>query len=150
MIEAAYKLIKHHEGYREYPYNDRTGERHVSPVGKLTIGYGWNLEDQPLPKEISERLLQYGVAHATKACFDSIDRFMELSANRKAALISMAFNLGRRGFRSFKRMIAAVNRRDWETAAEELLDSRYAREQVPNRARDLADILRTGRLRCLD
>jgi len=54
----------------------------------------------------------------------------------------MVFNLGPGGFGKFKKAIAAMKKEEWEEAANEMLDSRWAR-QVGNRAKELAAMMRT-------
>ena len=49
----------------------------------------------------------------------------------------MAFNLGVGGLLAFTKMFAALQERDWDRAAAEMLDSRWAR-QVGDRAVRLA------------
>lgn len=49
---------------------------------------------------------------------------------------NMIFNLGRTRFSKFVKFIAAINNRDWKTAAKEGRDSRWYR-QVTNRAERL-------------
>ena len=63
--------------------------------------------------------------------------------NRKRALVNMAFNLGLSRLRSFKRMLKALAEEDFETAAAEALNSRWA-EQVGDRAARLATLIRSG------
>ena len=43
-------------------------------------------------------------------------------------------------------MLAALEKQDFEKAAAELMDSRYAK-QVPTRARENRDVLLTGKLK---
>jgi lysozyme len=59
--------------------------------------------------------------------------------------MDMAHNLGPTGLRGFVRMREAIACSAWDAAAEELLDSTYAR-QVPARAARNAEMLRTGRV----
>jgi hypothetical protein len=73
--------------------------------------------------------------------FDPTPATMSLS--RWEALMDMRYNLGPSGFRGFKRMIQAIKGEDWDTAADECMDSAYAR-QVPNRARENATALKLG------
>ncbi len=65
---------------------------------------------------------------------------------RRIALLSMIFQLGRGGVAGFRRMCAAVDARNWSEAATEALDSRWAKEQTPERAGRIAETLRSGRL----
>ncbi|MFQ5421037.1 MAG: hypothetical protein ACE5EY_11830, partial [Anaerolineae bacterium] len=57
--------------------------------------------------------------------------------------INMAFNLGRTRLARFGKMWAAIHIGDYALAAEEMLDSRWAR-QVGERAHRLAEMMRDG------
>jgi lysozyme len=57
----------------------------------------------------------------------------------------MAFNLGMPRLNKFKKMWSAIEDKDYDHAAVEMLDSRWA-EQVKGRATRLSDIMRTGEL----
>ena len=123
------------EGRRDKPYKDTEGV--------LTIGVGWNLDDRGLPDHIIDQLLNISISEACGDAAALIDGFHSLSANRQRAMVNMAFNLGKPRMSSFKRMLSAVNRGQWATAAAEMLDSKWAR-QVGDRAVRLADLMRTG------
>ena len=132
-LEIAEELIKEHEGLRLKPY--------MCPAGKLTIGYGRNLED----RGISNAEAEYLIANDILACESDLKRFPywnSLSAPQKAALLDMRFNLGGHGFRSFKRMQEALEAGDYDAAADEILDSKYA-TQVGKRARTVAGLIRS-------
>lgn len=75
-----------------------------------------------------------------KRLFPSFD---ELSDNRKAVLVNMAFNLGWNRLAGFKKLRAAVAIQDWETAAVEMGSSQWA-GQVRGRADRLIKIMREG------
>ena len=53
-------------------------------------------------------------------------------------IINMTFNMGAPRLSKFKKFIAGVNAGDWNTAAVEMMDSRWAK-QVGNRAIRLRD-----------
>ena len=55
----------------------------------------------------------------------------------------MRFCLGPGGFRQFRKMDAALKNGDFEEAARQILDSRFA-EQTGRRAIKLAGIIRDG------
>ena len=55
-------------------------------------------------------------------------------------LFNMTYQLGARGFVNFKKMIKALEKQDYKTAAKEGLDSLWAK-QTPNRAKRLMDRL---------
>jgi lysozyme len=58
-------------------------------------------------------------------------------------MIDMTFNLGLTRLLYFKKMIAAINARDYTEASKQMLDSRWAR-QVGNRASTLAKMMANG------
>jgi lysozyme len=57
--------------------------------------------------------------------------------------LNIFFNLGATRFRGFKNAIAAMNTENYDAAAVEFMDSRWAR-QVGNRALELTDIIKAG------
>jgi lysozyme len=73
--------------------------------------------------------------------FHSWDDFSDA---RKIALLDLRFNLGAGGFRSFKRMIAAIKARNWVLAAAEALDSRWAVQVQLSRVRTIEGQLVEG------
>ena len=56
-------------------------------------------------------------------------------------VINMCYQLGVNGVSKFRKAISAMQEGDWEEAANEMLDSLWAR-QTPNRAKELSDIVR--------
>ena len=56
-------------------------------------------------------------------------------------IANMMFNLGYPRLSKFKGMKRGIDARDWERAADEMVDSRWHR-QVPNRANRLVDRMR--------
>ena len=126
--------LKKHEGFRQFPY--------LCTAGKLTIGYGRNLDDKGIDEEEAESLLASDVENAKAAVVRRIAT-QHCNDARMAVLVNMAFNLGITGLLNFSRMLQAVEKGDFDTAALEMLDSRWAR-QVPNRAQELAQQMISG------
>ena len=56
-------------------------------------------------------------------------------------ILNMCYQLGVTGTSKFRKAISALQEGDWEDAANEMLDSLWAR-QTPNRAKELSDIIR--------
>ena len=127
--------LKRHEGFRGMPYLDTEGE--------LTIGYGRNLEARPLTEDEATYLLVSDLPRYEARLLAIRPLVASLDPVRRAALLNMAYNLGTRGLRKFRRMWTAIEQSDWERAADEAMDSRWAR-QVKGRAHDIAYMLRTG------
>ena len=67
-----------------------------------------------------------------------------LDAVRQRVLIHMAFNIGVKQLLTLPRFISAVQFRNWEAAAEEMMISDWAKQEQ-RRANVLAEMMRTGR-----
>jgi lysozyme len=130
-------LLVQHESYRQFPYVDTTGH--------LTIGIGRNLADRGISQTEAFYLLDEDASYFTSKLSHYLPFFLKLSENRQIALVDMCFNLGVQGFLNFKDMILALESHDYERAAKEMLDSKWA-GQVGNRAVKLAQIVKTNEL----
>jgi lysozyme len=67
--------------------------------------------------------------------------FNDLPEEVQLIIANMMFNLGYPRLSKFKGMKAGVDTRNWSSAADEMVDSRWY-TQVPNRARRLVDRMR--------
>lgn len=134
MKVLATKLIKKHEGLRLKPYRCSSQ--------KITIGYGRNLQDNGISQEEADTLLQHDLDSAIKEA-ESLPFFSSLNEPRQAVIVDMVFNLGLPRFGMFKKMIVAIERELWHVAANEMLNSRWAR-QVGKRANTLSEMMRLG------
>lgn len=136
MIQTRLKArLLDHEGLWLKPYLDM--------VGKITIGVGRNLDDVGISKEEAYFLLNTDIQHAIAGAYRSLDNFDGLNSIRQEVVVEMVFQLGMKGFQTFRKAIAAINAGDFNKAADEMLDSKWA-QQTPNRARELADLMRAG------
>jgi lysozyme len=59
-------------------------------------------------------------------------------------LTCMVFQIGVAGVQRFEKMLRALHLRDYHIAAHEMLDSKWAKEQTPERAKRLANEMWTG------
>lgn len=101
---------------------------YTCPAGKTTIGYGRNIESGGISQAEAEMLLQNDIIGCTIHLRNVFPNWDNFSSDRQDALINMRFNLGRSGFLSFKRLIAAVRAGDWLAASEEAQDSKAFRD----------------------
>ena len=127
--------LKRHEGLRLSPYRDG--------VGKLTVGYGRNLDDVGISIEEAEQMLAHDTLRVVTR-LAAYETFGQLDDVRKVVVANMAFYLGVSGLFAFHRMWSAIEQQDWEGAAQEMLDSKWAR-QVGRRAKELSELMRTGK-----
>jgi lysozyme len=112
-------------------------------AGKWTIGTGHNIQDNGIPQEVSDLLLDIDVKDVLKKCRENFKWFCGLSETRRIVVASMVFNLGLVGFKKFRKTIICIGLKEYKGAALEMLDSRWA-EQVGRRAVELADMMVEG------
>lgn len=127
--------IKLHEGVEYRVYEDTQGI--------LTIGVGRNLEDRGLSEDEVDYLLNNDIKICVEELKRSFDWYEDLGDIRKRVLVDMVFNLGMPRLKGFVKMLEAIESGAWEAAAEEMLDSTWAR-QVGSRADRLSEMMETG------
>lgn len=128
--------LKRDEGFRDTVY--------TCSAGKLTVGFGHNIQDNPIPEYIAEQLLGYDIAAAIRDC-EQFDWFYGLSDVRKRVIVNMVFNIGASGVSRFRKMIAAIENEYYETAGAEMKDSKWYR-QVGARAERLVSMMRNDHI----
>lgn len=134
MKEDLEDMITRHEGIRLKPYKDS--------VGKLTIGIGRNLDDRGITEAEARMMLKYDIAIAEEALL-KYPWYLNLDQVRKEILINMMFNLGSVKFHQFKRLHHFIANKDYQNAAEEMIQSKWC-IQVGNRAKELAAMMVLG------
>jgi lysozyme len=135
-VEALRNLIARHEGLSLVPY--RCSE------GKLTIGYGRCLDELGITKREASMMLNNDIIRVHGELDKAYVWFRRMSPIRQMAIMSMNFNLGITKFRKFHKMISALALSQWDRAAIECLDSRWAK-QVGDRAIEIATMIKTDR-----
>lgn len=134
-METLTEMLIRDEGLRLKPYK--------CTAGKTSIGCGRNLDDNGISEQEAMILLRNDI-HAARTelshTFPWIDR---LDPVRRDVLANMCFNLGLPTLMQFRNMLEALIEKDYDDAAREMLDSRWAR-QVGPRAERLARMMVTG------
>lgn len=133
-LEALKISLNKHEGRKNKLYRDTEGH--------LTGGVGHNF-DQPLPEVLIDLILDFDISVAVEELDRVFPSWRTHSANRQNVLVELMFNLGAPTFQKFQKFWYAMGQNDYETAADELLASKWA-TQVHGRADTLAAILRAG------
>lgn len=146
-MKSVVALLAFEEGWRPKPY--------LCSEGYPTVGFGFKIG----PKGADISLYQFSLPFAAAtAWMDSLIYRCEkeLSAHeliapawtacdgpRRDVLMSMAYQMGVGGLSAFRNTLSALVAGDWDRAACEMLDSRWAR-QTPERAARHAEQIRSG------
>jgi lysozyme len=123
-IDDYMKALELDEGFRGRPY--------YCPSDALSIMYGRNLDANPFTEEEGRFILGRDVRRieAEMSAFFGPDLWNTIGDWRRVALVNMRYQLGRSGFRGFRKMISAVRAKDWKMAAAEAADSKWADQTV--------------------
>jgi lysozyme len=124
-------LIAEHEGKSLSMYTDT--------VGVPTIGYGHNLQT-PISEHAAKVILADDVKVAIDELDDRMDWWRDLPDPAQLVLASMVFNLGWPRFSRFKKLIAALEDRDFNEAAAQMEDSLWY-QQIKTRGPALKQLM---------
>lgn len=145
--QSLYDIIKEdlvrHEGYVTSIYLDSEGYPTFG-VGHLvtetdmefTWPVGTPVQDQRILDVFHEDFLD-----ALEDAESLVEGLYNHPDNVIRVLVNMAFNLGRTRLRGFKNMLAAVEAKDYDTAAAEMVDSKWYR-QVKRRGVELVNTMK--------
>ena len=148
--------VKQHEGVKPKVYRDSGGI--------LTVGVGFNLNRQDSTQRLKEvganyvkiksgqasltdeqmsKLLIQDLTTAQKDAVTLVQNWNALPTSVQGVLIEMTFNLGKKGLSEFKNFLGYINTQNFDKAADEMLNSSWAR-QVGNRAKTLSGIIKNA------
>jgi lysozyme len=134
LLKVHIKWAEAARGPKLFPYRDT--------VGKLTIGYGRNLDDRGITRAEAELMLDNDMADAI-ADASSLPYWGSLSPVRQIVISDMVYNLGLTKFRKFVNLNKALAIQDYNLAGAEMKDSRWYR-QTTRRAKVLVEAMKTG------
>lgn len=151
---AGAKYIIDEEGYKPRVYYDTRNNK--------TIGYGFNLDQpnaaaiikrvkipesfealkngQPISESSANKLFDYTFNASQKAARRIVPSFDELGENQQAALTSMAFQMGSKALKGFKKTLRYLSEGNAKAVENQILNSLMA-EQTPARAKRTALML---------
>ena len=134
-IEQLRKELEVDEGVKYEIYNDH--------LGYPTFGIGHLVRDTdpeagaalgtPVSEDRVIEAFNKDVESVLNDCTILYGDFSKLPEEAQLIIANMMFNLGRPRLSKFKGMKAGVDAKDWNKAADEMVDSAWYR-QVPNRA----------------
>lgn len=138
------ELIKD-EGYKYEIYLDHLGYPTFG-VGHLVLETDEE-HGQPVGTPVSEERIKECLSHDIDVVCSELDMkdpwWRNLSDNKQRVMANMCFNLGHPRLSKFKKFLGAMQISDWETAAVEMMDSKWA-GQVGDRAVRLRDRVLQG------
>ena len=131
-------MLKLHEGVETHAY--------VDSLGLLTIGCGRCIQKGSLGLSDDEiiYMLNNDIDRVIRSLGSEYSWFSGLDEVRQAAMIDLAFNLGATRLRGFVKALGAMQDGDYERAADEFIDSKWA-SQVGSRALEITAMIRTGK-----
>ena len=125
--------IKAHEGYEPMVY--QCTEDHD------TIGIGFKVADLKLSEKVCDLILEEKLNELIPQIERKLSWFRYAQDEVKLVIVNMSYQMGLSGVLKFKRTLIALEMKKWDTAADEMLDSLWAR-QTSRRANELADLIR--------
>lgn len=147
--------VKRHEGTGKTTGTapNRTFLPYTCPAGFLTIGYGFKVDclgkysqySQSMPESVAEVVLAEKLKEIIIYLRGQYAWFSTSPQVVQDVVTEMVFQLGQAGFGDFKKAIAAFAAGDYEKAADEMLDSKWAKNDSPNRAQEEAALVRSAK-----
>jgi len=133
------KQLRGDEGEKLVAYQDHLGFWTIS-IGVLIDGR----KGGGITKEESSYLFNNRLKAKEEELRRRLPVFATLDEARQGVLLNMAYQMGVDGLLRFPAMLRAVQAKDWTKAAAEILDSKYAREDTPARAKRMARQMESG------
>ena len=137
------KRTHDNEGFRAFPY--------LCSNKVWTIGIGFNIDEEKggagLSLEECLVILDMRMSKVEQQLAEELScTYKHLDPVRQGVLDEMAYQLGVDGLKRFKKTLMFIANGDYPNAAEEMLDSKWAKHDSPGRAAELSEIFETGKL----
>ena len=142
-IEQLREQLEIDEGVKYEIYNDHLGYATFG-VGHLVIEsdpeHGMDI-GTPISESRVIEAFEQDCENVLRDCIILYEDFSSLPEEAQQVIANMMFNMGRPRLSKFKGMKRGVDSRDWNAAADEMVDSAWYR-QVTNRADRLVERIR--------
>ena len=136
MNQTDIDLIRKHEGYEPRVYKDH--------LGFETIGIGFKVSELDLTEKECESILKRKLLDIELKLLQKFDWYKNSSSEVKTVVLNMCYQMGVTGFSKFKKTISYLSLGYTKEAGKEMLDSKWAKEQTPTRAKELSNLLTNG------
>lgn len=135
------QYIRTNEGYERMPYQ--------CSEGYWTCGVGHKMDGEPSEYELKfgwtdefiESTFNKDFYKAVVSAWDAVPTLKLISHNRRKALVDMSYQMG--SVKAFRKMLKGIAEKDFDYAADEILDSLYAK-QTKRRAKKNSNYMRLG------
>jgi len=111
-------------------------------IGYGTPSYGGEIIDEPEARKRAKKCFSTAKERVRELLTNRI--WKKLSSRRKGVLARMVYQLGFKGVKGFKNTLVAVEEEDFNKAADEMLDSKWFKEDTPSRVARESCIMRHG------
>ncbi len=131
------EYIEQNEGRKNYLYKCTSN--------KTTFGVGHNFSIKQ-DEELIDLIFEYDYKKIIKSLNYKNQfnfNFNKQPVNVRIVLTDMTFQMGITGLKKFKKMLLAIELKDYGKASKELLNSKYAK-QTPNRAKRNSELLKNS------
>ena len=125
--------IKEHEGFSPVVYK--------CPNGFDTIAYGQRVKYLKVTEEEGEKWLIKKVKELKRDIASTFGWWYNSPDEVKDVVVEMCYQMGLTSFSRFKKTIYLLETEQYKDASEEMLDSKWARTDSPNRAEELSNII---------
>ncbi|TLE14461.1 MULTISPECIES: glycoside hydrolase family protein [Helicobacter] len=150
-IEIILPLTADFEGFSPKVYK--------CPAGFLTIGYGRNIEANPLTETekkllraeglINEKIAKDWLRENLQKCYEELAQnfnwFAKTDRVRKAALVDFDYNVGLGTLKTFKNTLLFLEQEDYKRAAENMRLSKWFK-QVKRRGVRICNMIESGNI----
>lgn len=109
--------------------------------GYPTIGYGHrcSADQKDITKEEAEKILAADIKEAIEGVEKLVGK--DQPEQVKKILVTMVFQMGYKGVKGFKNTLRLIRAKDYKGASKEMLDSEWARQDSPARAKRMSDLM---------
>ena len=128
------------------------------PAGFNTVGYGRNIEANPLSEtekslldsngNVSEKVAKDWLRGHLQECYKELAQnfswFDEMNRARKAALVDFDYNVGLKTLKTFKNTLRFLEQKNYKKAAENMRLSKWYK-QVKRRGVRICEIIESGK-----
>ena len=134
MMQDLINSVKENEGYRKMVYKDS--------LGIDTIGYGFAIKDLELDEDICEEILKRKLDRLVDRVTKKWGWVINLPIEAQEVIYEMCYQMGISGVSKFKKTLLFFESHEFKMAAKEMLDSKWAKSDSPQRAKRMSDIIK--------